>query len=91
MLLESERHYFDIYVSEKEIARFSEGTAVQCFSPALQKTVPGVVALAGAAPDFASLRMVRERGQADLTLFRVRIDVPSAEGLLPGMTLEVRL
>ena len=42
-------------------------------------------------PDFASLRMVRERGQADLTLFRVRIDVPPAEGLLPGMTLEVRL
>lgn len=91
VLLESERHYFDIYVSEKEIARFSEGSTVQCFSPALQKTVPGVVALAGAAPDFASLRMVRERGQADLTLFRVRIDVPSAEGLLPGMTLEVRL
>lgn len=91
VLLESERHYFDIYVSEKEIARFSEGSTVQCFSPALQKTVPGVVALAEAAPDFASLRMVRERGQADLTLFRVRIDVPSAEGLLPGMTLEVRL
>lgn len=91
VLLESERHYFDIYVSEKEIARFSEGSTVQCFSPALQKIVPGVVALAEAAPDFASLRMVRERGQADLTLFRVRIDVPSAEGLLPGMTLEVRL
>ncbi|KAB7656049.1 HlyD family secretion protein [Sutterella seckii] len=91
VLLESERHYFDIYVSEKEIARFAEGTTVQCFSPALEKTLPGVVALAEAAPDFASLRMVRERGQADLTLFRVRIDVPPAEGLLPGMTLEVRL
>ena len=91
VLLESERHYFDIYVSEKDIARFSEGTSVKCFSPALEREIEGVVALAEAAPDFASLRMVRERGQADLTLFRVRIDVPPSEGLIPGMTLEVRL
>lgn len=91
VLLESERHYFDIYVSEKDIARFSEGSSVKCFSPALEREIEGVVALAEAAPDFASLRMVRERGQADLTLFRVRIDVPPSEGLIRGMTLEVRL
>lgn len=35
--------------------------------------------------------MVRERGQADLTLFKVRINVEPAEGLLTGMTLEVKL
>ena len=35
--------------------------------------------------------MVRECGQADLTLFRVRIDVPAdVEGLLTGMTVEVQ-
>lgn len=91
VLLESERMYLDIYVSEADAGRFAAGTTVSCRSPALGRDFEGRVRLVDAAPDFANLRQVRERGQADLTLFRVRVDVKPAEGLLPGMTLEVRL
>ncbi|MDO5532428.1 HlyD family secretion protein [Sutterella sp.] len=91
VLLESERLYFDIYVPEAQAARFSSGTKVECASPALHRSYEGVVQTTDAAPDFATLRAVRERGQADTTLFRVRIDVKPDPSLLPGMTLEVKL
>ena len=91
MLLESERLYFDIYVAENKVTGFQEGAKVTCWSPALNQNVRGTVLSVTAAPDFADLKMVRERGQADLTLFKVRINVEPAEGLLTGMTLEVKL
>ena len=90
VLLETERLYFDIYVSEAQAGKFEEGVKVPCFSPALNKTFEGTVTLLEAAPDFASLKMVRERGQSDLTLFKVRIDLQRDPGLLTGMTLEVQ-
>lgn len=91
VLLESERLYFDIYVAENKVTGFQEGAKVRCWSPALNQNVRGTVLSVTAAPDFADLKMVRERGQADLTLFKVRINVEPAEGLLTGMTLEVKL
>lgn len=91
VLLESERLYFDIYVAENKVKGFQEGAKVTCWSPALGQNVRGTVLSVTAAPDFADLKMVRERGQADLTLFKVRINVEPAEGLLTGMTLEVKL
>lgn len=91
VLLESERLYFDIYVAENKVTGFQEGAKVTCWSPALNQNVRGTVLSVTAAPDFADLKMVRERGQADLTLFKVRINVEPAEGLLTGMTLEVKL
>ena len=91
MLLESERLYFDIYVAENKVKGFQEGAKVTCWAPALNQDVRGTVLSVTAAPDFADLKMVRERGQADLTLFKVRINVEPAEGLLTGMTLEVKL
>lgn len=91
VLLESERLYFDIYVAENKVTGFQEGAKVICWSPALNQNVRGTVLSVTAAPDFADLKMVRERGQADLTLFKVRINVEPAEGLLTGMTLEVKL
>lgn len=91
VLLETERTYFDFYVSETQAGRLHEGDKIPCFAPALGRDVEGTVRLVDAAPDFVNLRMVRERGQADLTLFKVRVDVPATEGLLTGMTLEVRL
>ena len=91
VLLESERLYFDIYVAENKVKGFQEGAKVTCWSPALNQDVRGTVLSVTAAPDFADLKMVRERGQADLTLFKVRINVEPAEGLLTGMTLEVKL
>lgn len=91
VLLESERLYFDIYVAENKVTGFQEGAKVTCWSPALGQDVRGTVLSVTAAPDFADLKMVRERGQADLTLFKVRINVEPAKGLLTGMTLEVKL
>ena len=65
--------------------------SVELAAPAIGSTFEGRVRFCEAAPDFAELRMVRERGQANLTLFKVRIDVPSdVPGLLTGMTVEVR-
>lgn len=90
VLLETERLYADIYVSEAQAGAFREGTAVSCWVPALGRSIEGRVQLADAAPDFADLKMVRERGQADLKLFRIRIDIPRTEGLLAGMTIEVK-
>ncbi|WP_417200941.1 HlyD family secretion protein [Sutterella wadsworthensis] len=84
VLLESERLYFDIYVAENKVTGFQEGAKVTCWSPALNQNVRGTVLSVTAAPDFADLKMVRERGQADLTLFKVRINVEPAEGPLPA-------
>ena len=75
----------------EKVTGFQEGAKVTCWSPALNQNVRGTVLSVTAAPDFADLKMVRERGQADLTLFKVRINVEPAEGLLTGMTLEVKL
>ncbi|MDT0123025.1 hypothetical protein Q9R46_10255 [Paenibacillus sp. RRE4] len=43
------------------------------------------------SPQFANLRMTREKGQADLSMYLVRISVPTSKDLLPGMTAEVQL
>lgn len=88
VLFESERRYVDVYVAEDQVAGFS--TEVPCYVPAIDRIVTGKVQTTDAAPDFADLKMVRERGQADLKLFKVRIEIPATEGLLAGMTVEVR-
>lgn len=90
VLFESERRYVDVYVAEDQVGGFTEGTEVPCYVPAIDRIVTGKVQTTDAAPDFADLKMVRERGQADLKLFKVRIEIPATEGLLAGMTVEVR-
>jgi len=35
--------------------------------------------------------MTREKGQADLSMFLIRISIPASKDLLPGMTAEVQL
>lgn len=91
VLLETDRRYVEIYVSESDSNRYQPGSVVALEAPAIGRKFEGRVRFCEAAPDFAELRMVRERGQADLTLFKVRIDVPSdVPGLLTGMTIEVR-
>ena len=90
-LLETDRRYVEIYVSEADAARYAPGAEVPLYAPAIGRDFEGKVRFCEAAPEFAELRMVRERGQADLTLLRVRIDVPAdVEGLLTGMTVEVQ-
>ncbi|CNK43294.1 secretion protein HlyD family protein [Yersinia frederiksenii] len=89
VLLETDRKYVDIYVNEKMVSAYQPGTAVTAQVPALDTQVSGVVRFASAAASFADLRMTRERGQADLTSYQVRIYTAEQPQLLTGMTLEV--
>ncbi|TXK85134.1 HlyD family efflux transporter periplasmic adaptor subunit [Paenibacillus sp. N3.4] len=86
-------YYADLYVQEDQIQKLKVNKSVNVHFPYLNRPaqVDGVVASISAAPQFASLRMTRERGQADLSMFLVRISVDSNTGLLPGMTAEVDL
>lgn len=89
VLLETDRKYVDIYVSENMVSAYQPGTTVTAQVPALAAKVNGVVRFANAAPSFSDLRMTRERGQADLTSYQVRIYTEQQPRLLTGMTLEV--
>ncbi|WP_202113758.1 MULTISPECIES: HlyD family secretion protein [unclassified Gilliamella] len=89
VLLETERKYIDIYVNEKMVNDYQPDTTITANVIALNKEVKGKVRFATAAPSFADLRMTRERGQADLTSYQVRIYIEPIPKLLTGMTLEV--
>lgn len=89
VLLETDRKYIDIYVNEKMVNDYQPGTTVKANVIALDKEIKGKVRFTTAAPSFADLRMTRERGQADLTSYQVRIYMESIPKLLTGMTIEV--
>ena len=88
ILLESKRSYYDIYLSEQQAAKIAEGDTVKGCLVADGSMVDGEVRLITAAPGFADLKMSREKGQADLSSFQVRIFTQERDGLLPGMTVE---
>lgn len=89
VILETDRKYVDIYVNEKMVSHYQPGTQVTAKVPALAKNAEGEVRFATAASSFADLRTTRERGQADLTSYQVRIYMKDALQLLTGMTIEV--
>lgn len=89
ILLESKRLYYDIYIDETQAAGIAEGAEIVGRAAASSLEAPGVVRLVTAAPGFADLKMSREKGQADLSAFQVRIYTEAREGILPGMTIEV--
>lgn len=89
ILLESKRYYYDIYLSEQQAAKLAEGDWIVGKAVANSREVLGIVRLITAAPGFADLKMSREKGQADLSAFQVRIYTEPKEGILPGMTIEV--
>uniref|UniRef100_UPI003FEE70CC HlyD family secretion protein n=1 Tax=Succinivibrio sp. TaxID=2053619 RepID=UPI003FEE70CC len=89
LTLETDRNYFDIYVSEEQVLKYKKGNKVKVHCVATDKDLTGTVRFATVAPTFADLRMTRERGLGDLTSFQVRIYVDSKE-VLTGMTMEVR-
>uniref|UniRef100_UPI00402A7CC7 HlyD family secretion protein n=1 Tax=Succinivibrio sp. TaxID=2053619 RepID=UPI00402A7CC7 len=89
LTLETDRKYFDIYVSEDQVLKYKKGKKVKVHCVATDSELTGTVRFATAAPSFADLRMTRERGLGDLTSFQVRIYVDSPE-VLTGMTMEVR-
>lgn len=89
ILLESKRLFYDIYIDETQAAGIAEGAEIVGRAAASSLEVPGVVRLVTAAPGFADLKMSREKGQADLSAFQVRIYTEAREGVLPGMTIGV--
>ncbi|MFF2090658.1 HlyD family efflux transporter periplasmic adaptor subunit [Paenibacillus sp. NPDC058174] len=86
-------YYTDIYVQESQIQKLQLNQSVKVHFPNVKKTddAEGVIASIAAAPQFASLRMSREKGQADLSMYLVRVAIASDAKLMPGMTAEVDL
>lgn len=90
VLLESKRYYYDIYVSEKQAAGLKEGGVLTGSTVAGDKKVGGTIRFITQAPGFADLKMSREKGQSDLSAFQIRVYTDPADGVIPGMTIEVK-
>lgn len=89
VVIESNQLYYDIYVDETQISKFKPNEKVSGYVVALKTNVEGKVRYITAAPQYANLRMSRDKGQADVSSYLVRIDVQRTPGLLPGMSVEV--
>lgn len=90
ILLESNRYYYDIYVNEEQIKRLKEGEKIKGKSVATNEDIWGTIRLISKAPSFADLKQSREKSQADLSAFQIRIYVDPKENILAGMTVEVQ-
>lgn len=89
VLLERQRSYYDIYLSEQQAAGLAEGDTIVGTTVAGKKQVSGTIRLISQAPNFADLKQSREKGQADLSAFLVRIYIDPTDGVQPGMTIGV--
>lgn len=92
-VVQKTEYFTDLFVQEGQIGKLKPNQIVKVRFPYVNRPieVDGVVTSIAAAPQFASLRMTREKGQADVSMFAVRISVALHAGLLPGMTAEVNL
>ena len=91
ILLETKRIYYDIYLSEEQAVNLREGDEITCTTVAGNKKVRGTIRLLTQAPGFADLKQSREKGQADLSAFQVRIYIDANENVLAGQTVTVEL
>lgn len=89
VLLETRRIYYDIYVSEDQAVKLHEGDEIICRTIADNKKVSGTIRLLTQAPGFADLKQSREKGQADLSSFQVRIYISPESEVLAGQTVRV--
>ena len=89
VLLESSRSYYDIYVSEEQVQEIKEGARITGKTIAGDRSVVGTVRLVTKAAGFADLKMTREKSQADLSAFQIRIYIDPTDGVIPGMTIGV--
>lgn len=89
----TEGFYVDLYIPESQINQIRADQKVNVRFPYLENILvkEGVVTSISPSPQFANLRMTREKGQADLSMFLIRISIPTSADLLPGMTAEVQL
>ena len=91
ILLESKRVYYDIYLSEEQAVNLREGDEIIGRTVAGDKEVRGTIRLLTQAPGFADLKQSREKGQADLSAFQMRIYIDEPEKVLAGQTVTVEL
>ncbi|MDO7785908.1 HlyD family secretion protein [Desulforamulus aquiferis] len=89
IVIESNQLYYDIYVNETQINKYKPGSMVSGYVVALKRNVEGKVRYITSAPQYANMRMSREKGQADVSSFLIRIDIENTPELIPGMTVEV--
>ena len=89
ILLETKRVYYDIYISEEQAVNLREGDEIICKTVAGGKEVRGRIRLLTQAPGFADLRQSREKGQADLSAFQVRVYIDTTSDVLAGQTVTV--
>ncbi len=89
VMIQSDQLYYNLYVDETQVSQFKAAGTVSGYLPALRKNLTGTVHTISSAPQYASMRMSREKGQADTSVFLIRVDVPVSQDLLPGMTVEV--
>lgn len=89
ILLETTRCYYDIYLSEDQIANLQEGDTITGKTVANKLPVEGTIRLIAQAPGFADLKQTREKGQADLSAFQVRIYTTTTDKIKTGMTIGV--
>ena len=89
ILLQSNRAYYDIYVSELQARHLTEGDTLTGTEVANKQKVQGTIRLVTKAGSFADLKQSRENGQADLSSFLVRVYVDPDEDVRPGVTVEV--
>jgi HlyD family secretion protein len=90
VILQSKEYYFDIYVPETMVTRFTVGAPIPLRLIATGEELPGVIQYIVSAPQYTSNRMSRDNAQGDLASFQIRIALEgNTDHLLPGMTVEV--
>lgn len=88
-IIQSDNLYYSIYIDETQVSKFEKGNAVAGKVPALKEEIKGTVRSIAPAPQYASLRMSRDKGLSDTSSYIVIVDVKASSKLLPGMTVEV--
>ena len=88
-IVQSNDLYYSIYVDETQVSKFQKGNIVEGRVPALKEDIKGTVRSVSSAPQYASLRMSRDKGQSDTSSYIIIVDVKASSKFLPGMTVEV--
>lgn len=69
--LETNKLYYDLYVNEDQVGKFKANKEIKTHISALNKDLQGTVRYVTSAPQFANVKMSREKGEADTTTFQV--------------------
>lgn len=88
LVIEKPERYFDVYLPELYATSYHAGDTVKVQAVTTGQQYTGKVRYLNTAPSYADLRMAREQGQADLTVFEMRIYLDNAE-LIPGLSMEI--